>query len=325
MNKKRLLIFASLIVLGAFIVVMVWMLIERLNRNQLISPILPTASSTPLIGTNNMLGVEMLTSAQGPVDLMVTDPDGFTITPTTIIPSATEYLREIPGVLYYSEMEKGIDGNPIDQVYSYTAKTGDYIIKVLPDPTASLASIFWLNFSIGKQLFTLASGTPISKIPPQGYNVRVNKDNSIITTSDYTQANNDLEVKTYRNTEFGFEFEYPQNWKLEENSFHSPFSKFNLEGNSSAKYYNPEKPAFLANIVTPDFADRAIISFKNLNASTSIVTIASTKGVKYEYEFEGATQIGIVLSFGEYRMIFGTEKKYESIFNQILASFKFLK
>ncbi|MBU4204899.1 C40 family peptidase, partial [Patescibacteria group bacterium] len=123
----------------------------------------------------------MLTTSHSPVDLIVTDPDGFTITPTTTIPSDEEYLREIPGVLYYSEMEKGADGNPIDQVYSYTTKTGDYTIKVLPDLGASPTSTYTLDFSAGDQSTTLAQNVPISQIPSQGYGITTSATGTLST------------------------------------------------------------------------------------------------------------------------------------------------
>ena len=117
----------------------------------------------------------LLVSAGSPVDLNVTDPDGFTITPTTIIPSDLEFLRQIPGVLYYFEMERGADGNPIDQVYSYTLKTGDYTIQVLPEPGIPSDATYTLDFSAGEQSITLAQDVPINQIPSKGYG---------ITTSD---------------------------------------------------------------------------------------------------------------------------------------------
>lgn len=122
-----------------------------------------------------------LAVAHSPVDLIITDPDGFTITPTTTVASNLEYLREIPGVLYYSEMEKGTDGNPIDQVYSYTAKTGDYIIKVLPAANASPTFTYSLDFSAGNQSTTLAANVPINQIPSQGYGITVSSTQTLQT------------------------------------------------------------------------------------------------------------------------------------------------
>ena len=113
----------------------------------------------------------VLISAHSPVNLMVTDPDGLAITPSTIIPSDAEYLREIPRALYYSEVEQGADGKPIDQVYSYTLKTGDYIIQVLPELGASSAATYTLDFLAGDQSLILAKDALISQIPAQGYGV----------------------------------------------------------------------------------------------------------------------------------------------------------
>lgn len=115
----------------------------------------------------------ILVSANSPVDLIVTDPDGFTITPDTIIPSDLEFLRQIPGVLYYSEIEKGTDNRPIDQVYSYIAKTGDYLIRVLSEPDALPTDTYSLLFTTDLATTTiLAENIPISDIPDQPYIIR---------------------------------------------------------------------------------------------------------------------------------------------------------
>lgn len=119
----------------------------------------------------------VLIAANSPVDLTVTDPDGFTITAETIVPSDLEILRQIPGELYYSEMEQGSDGRSIDHVYSYTAKTGDYLIKVLPEPDALSTEIFSLSFTVDLATTTvLAENIPISDIPDQSYIIRASDD-----------------------------------------------------------------------------------------------------------------------------------------------------
>jgi|GEM_PF-6177843 len=139
----------------------------------------------------------VLVSAGSPVDLIVTDPDGFTITPTTIIPSELEFLREIPGVLYYSEMERGADGNPIDQVYSYTLKTGDYIIQVIPEPGTPPNATYTLKFSAGDQSITLAQDIPISQIPSEGYGITI----SVIgTLSTFIPVSIDIKPGSYPNS-----------------------------------------------------------------------------------------------------------------------------
>jgi len=113
----------------------------------------------------------VLATANSPVDLILTDPNGFTITPTTIVPSDVEFLREIPGVLYYSEMERGADGNPIDRVYSPVFKTGDYTIQVFSTSGTPPTATYTLDFSVGDQTITLAQDVPVSQIPSQGYGV----------------------------------------------------------------------------------------------------------------------------------------------------------
>lgn len=130
------------------------------------------------------------------------------------------------------------------------------------------------------------------------------------------------ETKIYRNEKWGFEFEYPKNWKLEENSFYSPFSKFNLQGDSSAENYNPFSPSFIINIVTPDFAERAFYDLKNIASETNV---GEAIGLKYEYKYEGLPKIAVILPFGQYKMILGADNTYQAIFNKILTSFKFLK
>lgn len=119
--------------------------------------------------------------AGSPIDLIVTDPDGFIITPTTTIQTDEEYLQEVPGELYYTENLLGDDGYPEDIVYWPVQKIGDYTIKVIPDSNAGLNAAYGLDFSVGNQTITLAQNTPISRIPPQGYGVTVASDQIINT------------------------------------------------------------------------------------------------------------------------------------------------
>ncbi|PIT97341.1 hypothetical protein COT77_01995 [Candidatus Berkelbacteria bacterium CG10_big_fil_rev_8_21_14_0_10_41_12] len=142
------------------------------------------------------------------------------------------------------------------------------------------------------------------------------------TKKELTEEN--INWKTYRNEEWEFEFRYPENWSFHEDTFYSPFSKFNLAGAPIGERYQIDPP-LLINIVTLDFADSYVINMKNLGATTSDLIVGGIRGTKYEYIFESIPQVDINLSLGEYLMILGTKKQYEDIFNQILATFKFLE
>jgi len=126
------------------------------------------------------------------------------------------------------------------------------------------------------------------------------------------------ETKTYRNEEFGFEFQYPSDWKIIENPYGSPFSKFNLIVVPAEEKYLPDP--ILVNIVMPDFAYNAFSDLRGID-----VVVANVIGKKYEYQEEGLSEISIILPFGENEIILGTNKTYEDVFNRVISTFKFLK
>ncbi len=109
--------------------------------------------------------------AGSPIDLNVTDPDGFNITGTTSISTDEELLREVPGQLYYSESELGPDGRPESVVYWPVQKTGDYLVKVTPQTGVSPSATYSLTFQSGSTSIVLAQNVPISQIPKQGYGI----------------------------------------------------------------------------------------------------------------------------------------------------------
>lgn len=127
-------------------------------------------------------------------------------------------------------------------------------------------------------------------------------------------------VKIYTNTEYGFKFQYPENWKIIENPYSGPFSKFNLIIVPTKEKYLSDP--ILINVVTIDFANNAAASRKNLGAIISNIIVGGVDGKKYEYTEEFPT-ISIDIPFKEYRIIIGAKKKYETIFNQIISTFKF--
>ena len=139
------------------------------------------------------------------------------------------------------------------------------------------------------------------------------------------EASSTLGMKLYKNTDFGFEFQYPEDLIIKENSYGGYYSKFNLEMVIKSGEYLDS--VFLVNIVIPEFADR---TFLGVEAATSPVTVAGVTGIRYDYVFEDLPETAIVLPFGQYKIILarlGTIKRneYDEYVNQILASFKFLK
>jgi hypothetical protein len=129
-------------------------------------------------------------------------------------------------------------------------------------------------------------------------------------------------LKLYRNEEWGFEFQYPEDWEFEENYTRSYYSKFNLRVIPINEKHT--KIPVVINIVLSEFAER---SFRGIEKNTSKVIVDEIAGTKYEYEFGGGKEIAIILPFGDLRMIIGTDDSdlYLDTFNQILASFKLLK
>jgi heme/copper-type cytochrome/quinol oxidase subunit 2 len=147
----------------------------------------------------------------------------------------------------------------------------------------------------------------------------------IVTES--SQATTTPETKTYRNEEWGFEFEYPEGWTFHENTFYSPASKFNLVGASPEENNvpNPIIPPLLVNIVTPTFADNAIVNIKKLGATETNIIIDGINGIKYEYKVGAQEEILVDLLLEKYRLELSAIRGYEDVFSQILVSFKFLK
>ncbi|MEK9150590.1 MAG: NlpC/P60 family protein [Patescibacteria group bacterium] len=141
--------------------------------------------------------VEMEITTGSPIDLVVIDPDGLTITPNSIISSDDEYIREIPGVLYYLEIEQGSDGNPIDRVYSPVLKTGDYTIHVVPASGASPTSTYTLDFSAGNQSIMLAQNVPVSQIPANGYGITTSVTGTI---NSFIPVSIDIKPDSYPNS-----------------------------------------------------------------------------------------------------------------------------
>lgn len=116
-----------------------------------------------------------------PVDLIITDPEGYTITPETVIVTDSEILHEVPRQLYY--MFNGMDsnGNPEAVVMGPNLKKGAYVIKVVPRINTAPDDLYTLDTEIKGDTTVLADNLPVSEIPSVGYGVLVGEQSSIET------------------------------------------------------------------------------------------------------------------------------------------------
>jgi hypothetical protein len=183
-----------------------------------------------------------------------------------------------------------------------------FIIAVIIALSGTLATawMFW-EYRVQPEASPLSIATSTQSLVPQ-------ISTPTVATSTISK------FKTYRNEEWGFEFQYPEDWSIKEKAFVNYYSKFNLEVRPPIRW--SQFDSIVINIVLPVFADRA---FLGLNPATSTTVVTGIQGIKYEYIFEGAPEVDIVLPFKQNKIIIGTKKKYEESFNQILTSFKFLK
>jgi len=119
--------------------------------------------------TTPKIGVRF--TAHSPIGLIVTDPEGFTITPDTLITTSEELLREVPGILYYSESDIDGDGSLGANVYAPSLKIGSYLIHVIPKPDALPTDTYSLTVEAEGKTITLAENVLVQNIPPEGYGV----------------------------------------------------------------------------------------------------------------------------------------------------------
>jgi len=105
--------------------------------------------------------------------LIVTDPDGITITPNTIIHTGEEVLTEVPGQLYYSIYDMDADGTPKTEVYWPQFKTGNYLIRPLKRTDASVGSVYSLTIVTNAGSKVIANNVSVDDIPATGYGITV--------------------------------------------------------------------------------------------------------------------------------------------------------
>lgn len=131
------------------------------------------------------------------------------------------------------------------------------------------------------------------------------------------------QTKTYRNEEWGFEFQYPEDWTIKENAFGSAVSMFNLvvEPTDTAHFPRPIR----INILPNDWIERVQESFEVDGIESFDVQIDRVDGVRYNHVDEGLPQIDYILPLGANRIVIGGKKEYEEVLEGVLDTFKFLK
>ena len=128
-------------------------------------------------------------------------------------------------------------------------------------------------------------------------------------------------MKLYRNDEFGFEFWYPEGWEVKEQTFQSPFSKFNLVAHPTGTHPNFEPLGI--NITTNDFVSR---SYQPYKASAIPTIVGGREGLRYAFEAMTYYTDFVIPLHDDLVIIIGNENKsHLPEFNQVLSTFKFLK
>jgi len=99
-----------------------------------------------------------------PVDFVLTDPDGLTI---------SKSFNNIPGAAY-SEYDRDGDGSLDDRIWIQDLKPGNYTVQVIAEPGAQPTDTYSLTVSpmeqgIGYTPIVIAKDVPISEIPSQPY------------------------------------------------------------------------------------------------------------------------------------------------------------
>ncbi len=141
--------------------------------------------------------------------------------------------------------------------------------------------------------------------------------------SYYPEQDEEEQTKTYRNTEYGFEFQYPEDWTIKENAFGSAVSIFNLvvEPTDTAHLPRPIR----INVLPNDWIERVQKSFEVDGIESLDVQIDGVDGVRYNHADEGLPQIDYILPLGANRIVIGGKKEYKEVLEGLLDTFKFLK
>lgn len=189
------------------------------------------------------------------------------------------------------------------------------VISILKQKRALvlLAISGMLLFGLGAIIFLL----PQNSTPP------INDVPDLLPNENTTNTNG---LKLYRNEEWGFEFQYPVSWALDETYVGGRLRKFHLRcvpSDQKGLFYSIIQP-FILDIVTAERAARLTELFYEVKNSASEMDVGGVVGLRYEYEFNKKPRIAIVLPFGEYKLILDSDKEYGVVFAKLTSSFKFI-
>jgi murein DD-endopeptidase MepM/ murein hydrolase activator NlpD len=131
-----------------------------------------------------------------PADIIVTDPDGLSI---------SKEHNEIPGASYNeTDFDVDGDGHPDDVVCIPDQKVGDYIIAVVPEPGASPTDTYTLAVAVAGKTSVLADSVQISDTPIFPYVLRLNGNEAVPWVGPITTPLDPIPVGTTINATAAF-------------------------------------------------------------------------------------------------------------------------
>lgn len=101
--------------------------------------------------------------ARGPVDLIITDPEGLILSKDNSQISNT----------VYQEIEIGADGEFVDLFVIAEPKDGEYLIHVITEPNALVGDTYSLELEYRGDIYILADEVPVSEAPTEPYSFTV--------------------------------------------------------------------------------------------------------------------------------------------------------
>lgn len=109
---------------------------------------------------------------ESPIDLVVTDPEGITVTPMSFM-DGDDFGRGVLGEIYYAVYDIDTDGSPKTEVFSPKLKMGKYIIRPIKRTDAEPGAVYGIKVTTDAGSVILAEDVPVDDIPETGYGVLV--------------------------------------------------------------------------------------------------------------------------------------------------------